>query len=417
PAVPNPNCHPMSLSRLALLTAALFCCAPAAAPAADELVAKVIPHAMARAVSQYEILYAGNDDPARVPRSTGKDGKVVTVRFEDWTSGFFPGCLWFLHEYTGEKSWKTRAREVTNRLERIRHFRGNHDGGFMLGCSFGNALRLDPTDGDRAVLRDAANALASRYIPAIGMIRSWDHGPYTCPVIIDNMMNLELLSWAAKNGGESRLREIALSHADHTHANHFRPDGSAYHVVDYNPENGWVRAIHATQGADVRTPWARGQGWTLYGFTMMHRETGKPEYLERATRLAGFLLSHPNLPADHVPSWDYGAEPGPDTPRDASAAAIIASALIELASIVPEDAAAGYLDHARSILRTLASPAFLAEPGTHAGFLLTRSTGHLPGNSEISVPLIYADYYFLEAMLRYRDHASGRKRVHFGQAR
>ena len=407
----------MITHRLAPLAAALLGAAPAASPAADDLLESVIPQATARAASQYEILFSGLDDPARVPRTVGADGKVVTVRFEDWTSGFFPGCLWFLYEATGKEVWQARAREVTDRLERIRHFRGNHDGGFMLGCSFGNALRLDPRESDREVLRDAANALATRYIPAIGMIRSWDHGPYSCPVIIDNMMNLELLSWAAKNGGEARLRNIALSHADRTHANHFRQDGSAYHVVDYDPDSGWLRAIHATQGADVRTPWARGQAWGLYGFVMMHRETAKPEYLKRATRLADFLVGHPNLPADHVPYWDYGAKPGPDTPRDASAAAIIASALIDLSTAAGGDAAAGYLDHARSILRTLASPDFLAGAGTHGGFLLTRSTGHLPGKSEISVPLIYADYYFLEAMLRYRDLAQGRQRVHFGQAR
>jgi uncharacterized protein YyaL (SSP411 family) len=388
-----------------------------ASASADELVESIIPHAMARAVAQYEKLHASQEDPNLLPRTLHADGTVRSVRFEDWTSGFYPGILWFLYEYTGQDVWKSRAREVTNRLERIRHFRGNHDGGFMLGCSFGNALRLDPRDEDRAVLRDAATALATRYYPNIGMIRSWDHGNYTCPVIIDNMMNLELLTWAAKNGGDDELRAIAVSHADQTHANHFRPDGSAYHVVDYNPENGWVRGIHAMQGADVRTPWARGQAWGLYGFVMMHRETGTGAYLDRAVKLADFLIGHPNLPADSVPYWDYGAEPGDETPRDASAAAIIASALIELSTLTDGDAAAGYLDHARQILRTLASPAFLSEAGTNGGFILTRSTGHLPGNIEISVPLNYADYYFLEAMLRYRDLAAGVERVHFGKAK
>jgi uncharacterized protein YyaL (SSP411 family) len=387
---------------------------PFAAMAQDPLMER-IPPVFERASQQYEFMLKNLGNDTKMPRTLNTEGKVVTVRFEDWTSGFFPGCLWFLHEYDGSAAWRTRASEVTQRLEAIRHFKGNHDGGFMLGCSFGNALRLAPDDSQRAVLQDAAAALATRYVPEIGMIRSWDHKPYTCPVIIDNMMNLELLSWAAKNGGDSKLREIAVSHADKTLKQHFRPDGTAYHVVDYDPKTGWIRAYHATQGADVRTAWARGQAWGLYGFVMMFRETGKPEYLELAERLAKVLMEHPNLPADKVPYWDFGAEPGENTPRDASAAAVMASALIELNGLAADGGK--YLDFARAQLLTLASPAFLAEQGTNGGFILKRSTGHLPANSEINVPLIYADYYFLEALLRYRALVKGEKRLHFGQTK
>jgi uncharacterized protein YyaL (SSP411 family) len=387
---------------------------PLTAMANDPLMER-IPPVFERASQQYEFMLENLGNDTRMPRTLNAEGKVVTVRFEDWTSGFFPGCLWFLHEYDGSAAWRTRAGEVTQRLEAIRHFKGNHDGGFMLGCSFGNALRLDPADSQRAVLQDAAAALATRFVPEIGMIRSWDHKPYTCPVIIDNMMNLELLSWAAKNGGDPKLKEIAVSHADKTLKQHFRPDGTAYHVVDYDPKTGWIRAYHATQGADVRTAWARGQAWGLYGFVMMFRETGKPEYLELAERLAKVLMEHPNLPADKVPYWDFGAEPGENTPRDASAAAVMASALIELNGLSADGGK--YLDFARAQLLTLASPAFLAEQGTNGGFILKRSTGHLPANSEINVPLIYADYYFLEALLRYRALVKGEKRLHFGQTK
>ncbi len=284
----------------------------------------------------------------------------------------------------------------------------------MLGCSHGNALRLNPNVEFRQVLLDAAAALGTRFVPELGMIRSWDHGHYTCPVIIDNMMNLELLTWAAKNGGDPKLREIAVSHADRTLKQHFRPDGTAYHIVDYDPKTGWIRAIHGGQGADTRTPWARGQTWAIYGYTMMHRETGKAEYLAKATSLADIIMAHPNMPADKVPYWDFGAETLEATPRDASAAAVMASALIELSQTANDGKK--YLDYARAQLLTLASPAFLAEAGTNGGFLLTRSTGYLPANSEINVPLVYADYYFLEALLRYKALVTKSNRTHFGNA-
>lgn len=402
----KPLCFCLSITALFVLSIPLR---------AEDVLLGRLPSIFERAGTQYEGMLAKVSSDPKIPRTIRPDGAVLTVKPEDWTSGFFPGSLWFLHEYDGSPLWKEKAWEYTRRLEVIRHFKGNHDGGFMLGCSYGNALRLSPDDESRGVLRDAAAALGTRFIPELGMIRSWDFKPFICPVIIDNMMNLELLTWAAKNGGDPKLREIAMSHADKTLKQHFRPDGTAYHVVDYDPKTGWIRAYHANQGADVRTAWARGQAWGLYGFTMMHRETGKPEYLAKATAMADLLMAHPNLPADKVPYWDFGAEPGDATPRDASAAAVMASALIELSQSAKDGGK--YLDFAREQLLTLASPAFLAEAGTNGGFILTRSTGHLPENSEINVPLVYADYYFLEALLRYRALATGAKRVHFGAAR
>lgn len=383
---------------------------------ADELMEKM-PKVFERAGEQYATMAKSLAGEAKLPRTLKPDGSVVTVKPDDWTSGFFPGSLWFLYEYTGSDSWKSLAMDYTRRLETIRHFSGNHDGGFMLGCSYGNALRLAPDDETRQILRDGAAALATRYLPELGMIRSWDHKPYLCPVIIDNMMNLELLTWAAKNGGDAKLREIAVSHADQTLKNHFRPDGTAYHVLDYDPKTGWIRAHHACQGADVRTAWARGQAWALYGFTMMHRETGKPEYLELALNVAKVLMTHPNLPKDKVPYWDFGAEPLETTPRDASAAAIIASALIELSQSAPQPKGGELLSFARDQLLTLSSPAFLADSGTNGGFILKHSTGHLPANSEIDVPLNYADYYFLEALLRYRAVTTKTDRPPFGSLR
>jgi hypothetical protein len=405
--------HP-ALTRLATSLFAISALTSVATAAEDDPLLKQLPAVFERATTQYtHLLEAVAADPL-LPRTIQPDGKVLTIKPEDWTSGFFPGNLWLIYEYNKSPIWKERALAYTRRLEVIRHFKGNHDGGFMLGCSYGNMLRLQPDDESRQVLRDAAAALGTRYVPELGMIRSWDSKPYTCPVIIDNMMNLELLSWAAKNGGDAKLREIAIIHADKTPKQHFRPDGSAYHIVDYEPKTGWIRAYHGGQGADARTPWARGQSWGLYGYTMMYRETGKPEYLAKAVELANFLIGHPNLPADKVPNWDYGIAPGENVPRDASAAAVMASALIELSQSAKDER---YLRFAKEQLLTLASPAFLAEPGTNGGFLLTRSTGHLPGNSEINVPLVYADYYFLEALLRYQALATGSNRIPLGSSR
>ncbi len=374
-----------------------------------------IPKVFERAALQTDYMLESVEKDPKLPRTTRADGSVVLTVPEEWTSGFFPGNLWFLHEYDKSPKWKEKALAYTRRLEVIRHFKGNHDGGFMLGCSYGNALRLDPSDEFRAVLRDAAAALGTRYVPNLGLIRSWDHKPYTCPVIIDNMMNLELLTWAARNGGDPKLREIAVNHADNTLANHFRPDGSAYHVVDYDPKTRWIRGIYGCQGADVRTPWARGQSWGLYGYTMMFRETGNPAYLAKAEKLADYLMKHPNMPADKVPNWDFGTQPAKDVPRDASAAAVMASALLELSELSKDGKR--FRQYAVAQLMSLSAAPYLAEPRTNGGFILTSSTGHLPANSEINVPLVYADYYFLEALLRYRAMVKNEKRPSFGEVK
>ncbi len=386
-----------------------------AVPASADEVLDLMPKVFERSAVQYDHMLPMVETDPKLPRTIREDGSVHTVAPEDWTSGFFPGNLWFLHEYDKSPKWREKALAYTRRLEVIRHFKGNHDGGFMLGCSYGNALRLDPSDEFRAVLRDAAAALGTRYVPSLGMIRSWDSRPFQCPVIIDNMMNLELLTWAARNGGDAKLRDIAVSHADKTLANHFRPDGSAYHIVDYDPATGWIRGLHGGQGADARTPWARGQSWGLYGFTMMFRETGKTEYLKLAENLAAVLMSHPNMPGDLVPNWDFGIKPAAGVPRDASAAAIMASALIELSTHAKDGAK--YRAFAVKQLLALSAPPYLAEPKTNGGFILTSSTGHLPGKSEINVPLVYADYYYLEALLRYRALAKGENRKSFGEVK
>jgi hypothetical protein len=378
------------------------------APDPAEALRAMVPNSFAAAASQYRGMLKRLEGTADQFPRRWENGQLVTVGPKEWTSGFFPGSLWYLYEYTRAPEWKEAALRYTAMLEQIRHFTGNHDIGFMLGCSFGNGLRLANPDGYREVLLDGAAALCTRFVPRLGLIRSWDN--HTNPVIIDNMMNLELLMWAAKQSGEKRFSDVALSHADQTDRRHFRPDGSAYHIVDYNPRSGKILGYHAGQGASADGPWARGQSWGLYGFTMMHRETKKPEYLARAVSIADFLVGHRNLPADKVPYWDYEAAEIPHAPRDCSAAAIMASALLELADLIEHSPiatrysllATQYRDTAVRQLLSLSSPAYRAPVGENGNFILMHGVGHLPGTSEIDVPLNYADYYFLEGLLRFK---------------
>jgi hypothetical protein len=376
---------------------------PVQAP--DELLA-LLPDNFAFAAAQYERMLVKLANTNRFPRSYEK-GLMRLGNAEDWTSGFFPGSLWYLYEFTQEPKWLTAASNYTARLERIKDFRGHHDVGFMLYCSYGNGLRLTHNPSYRDVLLQGANSLATRYRPEVGLIRSWDFGKWKYPVIVDNMMNLELLMWAAKNGGEARLRDIAVAHADKTLQNHFRPDFSSYHLVDYNPTNGAVRHRQTVQGAADNSAWARGQAWGLYGFTLMARETGRADYLAQATNIANFILNHPRLPADKIPYWDFDAPGIPNAPRDASAAAVMSSALIELSSLVSAEAGRPYLMLARQQLLSLSSTQYRARPGEDGDFILRHSVGHIPEKHEIDVPLNYADYYFLEGLLRYRAKVGG----------
>ena len=341
------------------------------------------------------------------PRTLDKDGRLVTVDASDWTSGFFPGSLWFLHEYTGDAIWRAAASAHTARLEKIKDFTGTHDIGFMMGCSHGNAWRLTGDASYRDILLQSARSLASRFNPAVGAIKSWDFGRWVFPVIIDNLMNLELLFRASRESGDPRYREIAIRHAMTTLAHHFREDASSFHIVDFDPDSGAVLTRKTGQGHANWSAWARGQSWALYGFTLAYRETRNPVFLAQAKKIARFLLGHSRLPDDKVPWWDYDAPAIPNAPRDASAGAIMASALIELCGYTEGGFARQCLDTARRQLLTLSSPAFRASPGGNGGFILMHSTGHLPENSEIDVPLNYADYYFLEALLRYRAKMSG----------
>ena len=301
---------------------------------------------------------------------TYQNGKYYYCPYEAWISGFFPGSLWYLYELTGDPKWKSRATEQTERLERIQNLTSDHDIGFRMGCSYGNGYRItgNPTYPD--VLIQSARSLATRFQPKAGVIMSWNpNARWKCPVIIDNMMNLELLFNATLYSGDSIFHKIAVSHADRTLENHFRPDHSSYHVVDYDPETGAVRMKNTAQGYADESAWARGQAWGLYGFVTCYRFTGDKRYLEQAKAIADFILSHPRLPEDKIPYWDFDAPNIPNEERDASAGAILASGLYELALYSDPK----YADAADQIVASLSTPAYTAPIGTNGNFILMHS--------------------------------------------
>lgn len=344
------------------------------------------------------------DKPGRLPKSTDKEGKLSTSDSRWWCSGFFPGVLWYVYEGTNDPELKEWARMYTARIEREKYTTNNHDVGFMLYCSFGNGLRLGGYDAYKEVLLTGTESLSTRYKDNVGAIRSWDWNQkvWQYPVIIDNMMNLELMMWAAKESGNKRFAEMAKSHADKTMKNHFRNDYSCYHVVSYDTITGKPHKKQTWQGYADESAWARGQAWALYGYTMMYRETGEKRYLNHAKKVAEYIMNHPNLPEDKIPYWDFNAPQIPNEERDASAGALIASALIELSQYTKGDFSKKCLDVAETQVRALTSDAYLAEEGTNANFILKHSVGAKPLKSEIDVPLTYADYYYVEALVRYK---------------
>lgn len=336
------------------------------------------------------------------PRTVEKDGSLRMVSPRDWCSGFFPGALWYVYGYTKENEWKEKANKQSLLIEGEKMDRSTHDLGFKLFCSFGNGYKLTNDNHYKEVLLQSAETLSKRFNPKIGAIRSWDHhrDQWQFPVIIDNMMNLELLFWAAETSGNKKYYEIADKHAQTTLKNHFRNDYSSYHVVSYDTISGKVEKKQTHQGYSDPSAWARGQAWALYGFTLSYRYTNDADYLKLAEQVAKFIFSNPNMPADMIPYWDFNDPAIPNAPRDASAACIIASALYELSEYSVNKAQ--YTTWADTILSSLIDN-YMAQEGTTQGFLLLHSTGNYPSSDEIDAPIVYADYYFLEALSRKKN--------------
>ena len=381
---------------------AMACQAPPAEPAARRPLP--IDSLAQYALAQYTAATRSLTDTTRLPRNNHPDGTWNQTGIKNWTSGFFPGVLWYLYALTGDEAIATQARRWTRPLYPLEHFAGHHDIGFMLYNSVGNELHFtDAADARSAeILVHAARALVTRFDPQVGLIRSWDHGDWQYPVIIDNMMNLELLMWAFQQTGDSTFYQVAIDHADKTIAQHFRPDYSTWHVVDYDTLTGEPVAKVTHQGYADDSQWARGHAWAIYGYTMMYRETGLPAYRDIAQKAADYFIGR--LPADVVPFWDFDDPDIPQVPKDASAAAITASALLELSTLV-EAGGDAYRQTAEDLLHALSTADYLAQPPYQC--VLLHSTGHLPGDSEVDVHIIYADYYYLEALYRLRRLQAG----------
>ena len=368
-----------------------------------------------------KLLANANKNDTLFPRTTDEKGQMKATHKYEWTSGFFPGVLWYAYEGTKDPMLRTEAVKWTEKLSDLQYFTEHHDLGFMMYCSYGNAYRLTGNEQYKNVLIQTAKSLCTRYSAKTGSIRSWNlfgswdgKGKYRYPVIIDNMMNLELLFFASKATGDDRYKNIAVLHADNVLKNQVRPDFSCYHVVCYDPENGKVLSRETAQGYANNSTWSRGQAWGIYGFTMTYRETKEKRFLTAAQKMADFYLDNKELPSDKVPYWDFNANDNGFQPsvksgalktpvkyRDASAAAVTASALIELSTFLGEKGEK-YKEAGVDILHSLSGPSYKATTGKNGNFILKHSVGSIPHGVEIDVPLVYADYYYLEALNRYR---------------
>jgi unsaturated chondroitin disaccharide hydrolase len=380
------------------LTAALLFLTVGAAHAGQPGLSKAqIDEVFAFAAAQYQKAIDSLNPADGMPRNAHADGTWKQENIEAWTSGFFPGSLWLIYEQNHDEQWRKAAEKWTAPLEPLKDFYGHHDVGFMVYCSYGNGYRLTGNPKYKKIILSASESLAKRYRPGSKIIQSWGSvdraDTKTFRVIIDNMMNLEMMLWASKNGGDEKLKEIALAHADTTLKNHFRPDGSCYHKLTYDLATGEVLKKETHQGYADESMWARGQTWAIYGYAMMYRETREPRYLEQAEKAAAIYLKR--LPDDGVPRWDFDA-PDDKPYKDASAAAVASSALLELYELTGKSA---YLLQAEKTLAELSSDRYLAK-GVRYQCLLLHSVGNLNKNSEVDVHINYADYYFLEALAR-----------------
>lgn len=368
----------------------------------EEYIQNNIAHIVSQLTLQTDIIEASGH--VLNPRTVDKGGNTCYIPIDDWCSGFFPGNMWLTYALTKNEKWLNLARKYTEALDSVKYLKWHHDVGFIIGCSYLNGYRIAKIPDYKDVIIQAAKSLSTRYREKVGVIQSWDADRswqaargWSCPVIIDNMMNLELLFAATDLSGDSVYYNIAVSHANRTMQEHFRADNSCYHVVDYDIETGQVRSRQTAQGYSHESAWARGQAWALYGYVMCYRYTRNKVYLDQAEKIYNFIFTNKNLPDDLIPYWDFDAPNIPNEPRDASSAACIASALYELYGYISNER---YKQNADRIMKNLSSSDYCAPVGSNGYFILMHSVGSLPHGGEIDVPLVYADYYFLEALLR-----------------
>ncbi|MBP6023418.1 glycoside hydrolase family 88 protein [Ferruginibacter sp.] len=369
---------------------------------ADKKLLQTIEQNFTDAAAQYKVL-AKNLPVDKFPKTYfPTTGKYEWSNSDWWCSGFYPGTLLYLYQQTKDTALYSEANRILEVLKKEQYNKTTHDLGFMMYCSFGNANTIAPSQTYKDILLTSAKSLSTRFSPAVGCIKSWDGKPNEYLVIIDNMMNLKLLFWATQVSGDSSFYKIAVTHANTTMKNHFRADNSSYHVLNYNATTGEVIKKKTAQGFADESAWGRGQAWGLYGYTETYRETKEKIYLEQADKIAQYILSHPNFAKDKITYWDFNAPDIPASLRDASAAAIMASAFLELSEYVNKKKANQYFKTAETILKNLSAADYKTAPGTNGGFIIKHCVGHMPNKTEIDVPLTYADYYFVEAMMRYK---------------
>ena len=354
-------------------------------------------------LSKYKTFIDSHSDSSLFPRSFEND-QLHMVTSEDWTSGFFPGILWYLYEYSGDIDFLHAAQSWTYALKDQSHNTSTHDVGFIINSSFGQGYRITRDESYKEVLNKAAESLASRYVDEIGCIKSLDEiDNFNYPVLIDNMVNLEILYKAWKLNNNEKYFHIANKHAINTMEKQFRNDFSAFQVIDYDQRTFLPKYRGSFQGYSDSTAWARGQSWGLYGFVVAFRETRDRVYLDQSIRIASYILGHENFPEDCIPYWDFLSPDIPDTYRDATAAAILASALIELSSFSEVKQPEQYVNVAKNIIHTMVTQGYITNQNEYENFVLNQGIGSIPADSEVGVPIIYGDYYLLEALLKYKN--------------
>jgi rhamnogalacturonyl hydrolase YesR len=364
-----------------------------------------------KSVSQYTNLVRVSKEANDIPRTLEKDGSIRWISFAkkkevlDWTAGYFPGTLWYLYELTGDSIWMNEAIHF-QKLNIDDLQRDYMDVGFIANNSFGHGYRITGNDTFKEQIIKAADVVYNRFDPRVGFLLAWDADKgwqgtrgWQYPVIVDNMANMEILFIASELTGNPKYKEAATTHANRTMQVHYRDNMSAYHVVDLDSVTGEIRSKQTAQGYAPESRWARGQAWGLYGFTATYKHTKDSVYLIQAQKIADYIWNNAKVKDGCIPYWDYDAPNIPNEPVDASAAAITASALIELGAYLGEE----YFNRGKKIVETLASDEYLAQIGTNGNFLIKHCVGSIPHKSEIDVPVIYADYYFLEALLKLKN--------------
>jgi len=341
---------------------------------------------------------ADNLAPPNYPVRTNPDGTWKTVEPKDWTSGFLPATLWQVYARTHDPAWLDRAQRWTAPLEPEKtHDDG--DLGFKMYMTFAVQNQLTGDEAAKQTALAAADTLAARFVPSVGVMRMWDDkdDPGDVRVNIDAMMNMELFYWAALNG-RPQYAELANRHADRTLTDLVRPDGSTFQFAAWDQATGTLKRQYTEQGAAPDSTWARGQAWAIYGYATAYRYTRNPRYLEASHKAADWFMSH--LPPDHVPYWDFSVPQAPPQPRDSSAGAVAASGMLILNELDPDPAQkSADVDSARTLLTGLSSPTYLSR-GTPFQSILLHATQHQP-HRQVDTGIQFGDYYFVEALNRW----------------